>query len=157
MKFNGCILVIMILLAPCIAEADFYRYIDNKGNKRVVNRISAVPEQYRDQLKTVMKTTPDSAPSNAAAHQNKAKPGDQKSKSKKKVEIFVTSWCPHCRKLETFLKSEKIKYTSYDIEKSEEGKQLYEYLGGKGVPLTKVGSQDISGYNPTDILSALGE
>jgi glutaredoxin len=157
MKFNGCILAIMILLIPCMAEADFYHYIDNQGNERVVNRISAVPEQYRDQLKTVMKATPDSAPSNAAAHQNKAKPKDQKSKSKKKVEIFVTSWCPHCRSLESFLKLKKIPYTRYDIEKDPKGKQLYEQLGGKGIPLTRIGSQLIRGYSKLSILKALKE
>ena len=57
----------------------------------------------------------------------------------KKVEIFVTSWCPYCRKLEAFLKQSQIEYTRYDVEKDEKGARLFEDLGGEGVPLVRVG------------------
>ncbi|HDZ76856.1 MAG TPA: hypothetical protein ENH41_02080 [Candidatus Omnitrophica bacterium] len=76
-------------------------------------------------------------------------------KTRKNVEIYVTTWCPVCTKLEKFLKKEKIKYKKYDIEKSRECRKKYKKLGGNGgVPLIKVGSEVFLGYNSQAILSA---
>ena len=72
-----------------------------------------------------------------------------------KVEIFVTSWCPYCRKLENFLKENKIDYTRYDVEKDAKGAEEFERMGGEGVPMARVGKEIIHGYNPEGILAAL--
>ncbi len=72
-----------------------------------------------------------------------------------KVEIFVTSWCPYCRKLETFLKKNQIVYTRYDVETDAKGAEIFERLGGSGVPMSRVGKEVIHGYDPEGILAAL--
>ena len=69
-----------------------------------------------------------------------------------KVEIFITSWCPYCRQLETFLKKNKILYTSYDIEQDAKGAEIFEKIGGAGVPMVRVGKEVIHGYDPDRIL-----
>jgi len=147
---------------PCLTEAaDIYRYIDDQGIERFVDRTSAVPKQYRDQLETVLEDLPDSkrkfSNSGIATYLKRLKPKNQKFQNKKKVEIFITSWCPYCQKLEKFLKSKNIKYTRYDIEKSSRGKRLYKQLNETGIPVTKIDSQIIRGFNPTAILKALGK
>ena len=73
----------------------------------------------------------------------------------KKVEIFVTSWCPYCKKLESFLKEKKIDYTRYDVEKDEAGAKIFEEIGGDGVPVIRVGKEVIHGYDPDAVLAAL--
>ena len=162
MKLYGYIIASMILLMPCLAEAaDIYRYIDDQGTERFVDRASAVPKQYRDQLETVLKDLPDSKrntfKSGVATHLKRLKSIKQKFKSEKKVEIFITSWCPYCQKLEKFLKSRNIKYTRYDIEKDSKGKRLYKQLNETGIPITRVGSKIIRGFNTAAILKALGK
>ena len=86
--------------------------------------------------------------------QKKAEPAPQSAQTKK-VEIFVTSWCPYCRKLESFLKTNGIEYTRYDVENDEAGSQLFSELGGEGVPVTRVGHRVIHGYDPESIVAAL--
>ncbi len=71
------------------------------------------------------------------------------------VEIFVTSWCPYCQKLETLLKKNKVDYTRYDVEADAKGAEIFEKLGGSGVPVTRVGNEVIHGYDPERIAKAL--
>ena len=73
----------------------------------------------------------------------------------KKVDIFVTSWCPYCRKLEGFLKQSGIDYTRHDVEKDRGSAQEFESFGGEGVPVTRVGETIVRGYAPQEILAAL--
>jgi glutaredoxin len=103
-----------------------------------VDDIEKIPEKYRDQVKTT--TTSPASPRRTRA----------------RVEIFVTSWCGYCQKLEKFLKSKRIRYSRHDIEKSTSARRRYEKLGGMGVPVVKVGSHVIRGYDPDAILKRLG-
>ena len=73
----------------------------------------------------------------------------------KTVEIFVTSWCPYCMRLESFLKKNDIDYTRYDVERDAKGARIFTELGGEGVPLSRVGKQVIHGFDPERILAAL--
>lgn len=70
-----------------------------------------------------------------------------------KVEMFVTSWCGYCKMLEDILDKNGIPYTIYDVEKDESAAQVYRELKGRGVPLVRVGSKVVYGYNPDMVLS----
>ena len=72
------------------------------------------------------------------------------------VEVFVTSWCPYCKKLEEHLRTEKIDYRRYDIESDPDGARIFGSIGGSGVPVTRVyGKYLIPGYDPESIQEAL--
>jgi glutaredoxin len=72
------------------------------------------------------------------------------------VELFVASWCPHCRALESELSARGVSFTRYDIERDPQAKQRYVQLGRPGVPVTRVGTQVIVGNRLNAILAALG-
>ncbi|MFO1350087.1 MAG: glutaredoxin family protein [Gammaproteobacteria bacterium] len=72
-----------------------------------------------------------------------------------KVVLYATSWCGYCAKTRQFLTQNDIPYFEYDIEKSEEGQDQFEELGGRGVPLVLVKGQPIFGYNPDAIREKL--
>jgi glutaredoxin len=74
---------------------------------------------------------------------------------KSPVEVFVTSWCPYCTKLESFLKKEGIDYTRYDVEQDAKGAEIFRSIGGSGIPVTRVGSQVVPGYDPEAVLAAI--
>lgn len=101
----------------------------------------------------VKENTEQSAPEQTA----KKETAQNKSPSvkEKNVEIFITSWCPYCRQLETFLRSKNIKYQRHDIERDVSGKAKYDSLGGGGVPVILIGSKVIRGFNPNEILAEL--
>lgn len=72
-----------------------------------------------------------------------------------KVDVYVTSWCPYCRKMTEFLKQNGIAYTAYDIEKDKVAAKKYRSLGVQGVPVTVIGKKVIGGYNPDGVKAAL--
>ena len=132
----------LVLLAAALllssahdAGADLHRYTDDSGRVHIVDSIDRIPEQYRSQVRTI---------------EAAARPSAQT-----RVEVFVTSWCGYCRKLESFLKANRIRYSRYDIEKSPSAKQRYDKLGGRGVPVVKIGSDVIRGYAPDAVLKRL--
>ncbi len=71
------------------------------------------------------------------------------------VVLFSTSWCGYCRKAREYLVSNGIPHEELDIEKSIEGKQEFAALGGRGVPLILVGNEQIRGWNPAALNTAL--
>lgn len=73
----------------------------------------------------------------------------------KKVELYMTSWCPWCVRTVEFLDSQGIQYAKYDIEKDSAAEKRYGQFGGQGVPLVVVGDQVIKGYNPDAIKAIL--
>mgnify|MGYP003866345113 CR=1 FL=1 len=64
------------------------------------------------------------------------------------VILYATDWCGYCAKARKLLSENKIKYFEYDIEKSQEGRDQYERLGGKGIPVLLIKGEVVKGYNP---------
>jgi glutaredoxin len=73
------------------------------------------------------------------------------------VEVYMTSWCGYCKKMVRFLNEKGIPYTAYDIEKDSAAARVHRELGGNGVPLVRVGSHVVHGYNPEAVLMYLNE
>lgn len=69
------------------------------------------------------------------------------------VEMFVTSWCGYCKMMERVLEKKGIPYTTYDIEKNDSAARTFRKLGGRGVPLIRVGSKVVYGYDPDTVIS----
>ena len=72
------------------------------------------------------------------------------------IDIYVTDWCPYCRRLEAFLKQHDIEYGRYDIEKSDVGQRAYERMGRGGVPIVVIDGEIIRGFQKVEIAKALG-
>ena len=154
------LLVFVCCLCSTPLSAEIFKYIDDQGRAHYVTDPAKVPERYREQV-TARAELPgigryqESGP--------KLKPGESApaplrphAAVSKKVEIFVTTWCPYCQRLEKFLKDNRIQYTRYDIEHDSKGMLLHQQLGGGGVPVTRIGSTVIRGFSPDDINRALG-
>ena len=62
------------------------------------------------------------------------------------ITMYVTAWCPYCRKAREFLARRGIAYRELDIEKSPAARAEYDRLGGRGVPLILVGEKRMQGY-----------
>jgi glutaredoxin len=144
------LLCVAVLLGLAIqAAADLHRYRDDSGNVHIVDSPSKIPAKYRDGANKIKAAPP--PPSRTPSSTGTA----ASSKGQTRVEIFVTSWCGYCRKLESYLKANRIRYTRYDIEKNSTARERHKKLGGVGVPLVKVGSDVIRGFNPQAIQASL--
>lgn len=67
-----------------------------------------------------------------------------------KVELYVTSWCPYCKKAIQFFKSKGVAFKVYDIEKDKYAAARKNKLdeSGSGVPFAVVNGTGIHGYAP---------
>ena len=149
MKLLLFTLFLLLLSSP--VQAEVYRYIDENGTTHYVTSKEAVPAQFRDQVDKPHNLPEVSKTGKTRFSNTKRHPAS----SSKKVEIFVTEWCHYCRKVEEFLKANKIRYTRLDIEKNASARRRYKKLGLSGVPATKVGKKIIRGANTRAILDAL--
>ena len=143
----------VFLLAAASAQAAIIKYVTEKGQVWYVDRVEAVPEKYRDQIRGYQKAQP--SPLAALTTQNNLPAAALFPSGVKRIEIFIKPNCVSCQLLESFLKSRHVNYIAYDIEKSPLEKQIYDSLNQTTVPVVRIGSQVIPGFSPTDILSAL--
>lgn len=153
-------------------KVGLFRYVDEQGTVHFVDAESKIPEQYREKADDNINLPKLSTGSwRYRARRNKpsypSRPGfanfktgnnqgslssDSRSKS---VEIYVTSNCPHCKRLVQYLRENQISYRKYDVQRSKTGQRRYVQLGGGGVPIVKVGNTVIRGFNPYSIEQAL--
>lgn len=72
------------------------------------------------------------------------------------VELYVTSWCPYCKKAIQFFKSRGVAYKVYDIEKdSKAAARKRQMDSGDGVPFAVINGTRIRGYAPEQYANAL--
>lgn len=164
-KILALVLALILGALGTKAYAGFYHYTDSNGSVHCVDNISSVPEQYRDQLKDAESLSDVSVvgipgPSRDEALSAKTpqavdRPAKKTVQYSGPVDIFVTSWCGYCKKMEQFFDANGIRYTAFDIEKDSNAHKQYKELGGRGVPLTRIGSIVVSGYNPDAVLKAI--
>lgn len=68
--------------------------------------------------------------------------------SRHKVELYVTSWCPYCKKAEAYLDSRGIEYRLYDIEKDAAAAGRKQRLApNRGVPVAIIDGTVINGWS----------
>ncbi len=74
-----------------------------------------------------------------------------------KIVLYMTSWCGYCRKTKALLEKLKVPFEQKDIEKDQnalmEMMRAAEQAGVEvtGVPVTRIGSKLVVGYNPQRI------
>ncbi|QMU60896.1 MAG: glutaredoxin family protein [Gammaproteobacteria bacterium] len=73
-----------------------------------------------------------------------------------KVILYATSWCGYCEKTRELLNENNIEYHEYDVESSQEGREQYDRLGVKGVPVLLINGEIVAGYDPSKIIKLAG-
>ncbi len=73
------------------------------------------------------------------------------------VVMYMTEWCPYCKKAGKYIKSLGVHLTEYNIEKDQSRKNEMKSLsGGSGmVPLIYIEGVIIRGYVPEEIKAAV--
>jgi glutaredoxin len=159
---SAAVIAVILLVAVGVCRAEIYRYTDSTGELHFVDDISKVPKKYRKQVNdaesqgnvSVMDAAPASRPPQG---RTALEPTQQQNTSagSATVEVFMTSWCGYCKKMVRFLNEKGIPYTAYDIEKDSAAARTYHELGGRGVPVVRVGSHVIYGYSPDAVMAYL--
>jgi glutaredoxin len=74
-----------------------------------------------------------------------------------KVVMYMTSWCPYCKKARDYINSQGAALTEYDIERDRNAsEEMARKTGGShGVPVVDVEGIIIRGYSPEAISTAI--
>src|SRR5262249_53420437 len=117
--------------------------------------LKKVPEPYRPNAQKAAGSISKIAAAPAAPENSQSDTSDAVD-GPPKVDIFITSWCPYCRRLEQFLSANRIRHTSYDIEKNTRGRREYIALGGDGsVPVIRIGTKVFHGFDEATLREEL--
>ncbi len=73
------------------------------------------------------------------------------------VDIYITNWCPYCKKAMAYLRSKNIPFNIYDIENDRQAKSRKQKLapGYRGVPLTVINGEILKGFSASRFDKAL--
>lgn len=151
--------LLLLSSLPTLLPAEVFKYLDKDGGEHYVTDSAKIPAEYRNQsqaaraLPGLSRYQHQEAPSRPAPASTRAYTRPIRAQ---KVDVFVTSWCPYCKRLEAFLKEKQIQFTRYDIEHDSKGMLMHHQLGGGGVPVTKIGNTVVRGFSPDSIMQALG-
>ncbi len=74
----------------------------------------------------------------------------------KKIEVFSTPSCHFCNLTKEWLKEKGLDYQEYNVaEDIEKRKEMVELTGQLGVPVIKIESDVIIGFNPNKLSELL--
>lgn len=75
------------------------------------------------------------------------------------VDLYITSWCPYCKKAIIFLRSNSIAFNEYDIERDFDAADRKAKLAPdySGVPLAVINGAIIRGFNESNYRKALAK
>ena len=125
------------LLLPALSPAKLYTWTDRNGIVRRTYYPPPADQVWKD------KSPGQNAPI--------AQPAE-----KKQVELYVTSWCPSCKKAIEFFQAKGVPVTIYDVEKDRDAAARKKKLTSRtGVPFAVVNGRKILGYAPAQYVAAL--
>ncbi|MCX5910139.1 MAG: DUF4124 domain-containing protein [Deltaproteobacteria bacterium] len=147
--------------------AQIYKWRDPEGNLRFADTPPS-PGVKAEKMK-MRETSKEEAPPGKTAQE--ASPGEaSKGKDERagsssprrsypeiKVIMYMTDWCPYCRKAREYLNSLGVKVTEYNIERepARNKERARKAGGGSGVPVIDVEGIIIKGYSREMIKDAL--
>lgn len=153
MTFNPSLILLCALAFALPAKAEIYKWTDAEGKAHFSASKPAHPASIENRQDLEVKS-PQPAP-------DVNKPdGDNKAQAKApQVDLYVTSWCPYCKKAMAFLRKNNIAFNSYDIEQDLDAATRKQNLdpGYGGIPLAVINGTTIRGFSESSYQQALAK
>lgn len=146
-------------LGPEQATRLYYQFVDARGRVAFVERLSDVPEAWRDKVGFVeMDSPPPLSPAMAerTRDQRYAASGGLRAgggsrvaaRTPDRVILYSADWCGWCRKAKRHLDGLGIDYEIRDIDIPANLDDLVAKTGQKGIPVLDVGGRIVTGFSP---------
>lgn len=146
--------IIGMLLAATVTAKDIYKWVDENGTLHfqgsppqhtkqpvTIKRLPTYGDDYRDNHPSGPEQDKDNPPSHTTAT-----PGEEPREAE--VELYVTSWCPHCKRALDFLRSRGIPFDVYDVEKDKKAARRKKRLTSEGgVPFAIINGKAVHGFS----------
>lgn len=147
-----------ITLGPdYVAKRLYYQFVDGKGRVRFVERLTDVPERWRERVGFVeMDTPPPLSPMMAQATRDAKYSGLAKRvrqqhlasrRARPQIVLYSAAWCGWCKRAKSHLDAKGVNYVVRDIDDPRYLKELVAKTGQKGIPVLDVGGKIVTGFN----------
>ncbi len=130
--------LILLLAFVLPVQAEIYKWIDADGKSHFSGSKPAHPASIENRNELEVKS-----------HQPAPSEKKVQSAAAPKVDIYVTSWCPYCKKAMAYLRKNNIAFTAYDIEKDSAAAARKKTLdpGYSGIPLAVINGTLVRGFS----------
>ncbi|MDO9046574.1 MAG: glutaredoxin domain-containing protein [Methylobacter sp.] len=147
MIINPSLILLFALTCTLPVQAEIYKWTDAGGKSHFSGSKPANPAsiENRNDLK---------------AKSQQPIPADNKAQAAApKVDLYVTNWCPYCRKAMAFLRENDIAFNTYDIEQDIDAAARKKTLdpGYSGIPLAVINGAAIRGFSEAKYQEALAK
>ncbi len=159
MHCRRVVVFVLLLLSAVVSGAwpEIYKWKDSKGN--II--FSDAPPAGSNAEKQTFREQRIERPSvkEDARHPQAAGAVKKRAYQDIRVVMYMTAWCPYCKKAKDYINSLGVQLVEYDIDKDKDKdtEMRRKSGGGRGVPLIDIEGSIIHGYSPSDIKSAIEE
>jgi glutaredoxin len=154
--FKIIVVFLFVLSASWSAFAEMYRWKDKDGNL-VVSTNPPPPGVQWEKKET--ESSGSKAKEGAPAKSDVREVEMKRSNRDIKVVMYMTTWCPVCKKAREYLNSIGVNLIEYDVEKDEEKNKewLSKADARRGVPVLDIEGTVLQGLNTQAISAVLEE
>lgn len=72
------------------------------------------------------------------------------------VTMYMTTWCPHCRRAQAWLEAKGYRFEMRDVDRDDEAAAILSAINPRGaVPTFDVGGQVVFGFEPGRLEAAI--
>ncbi len=146
-------LVTTLLLSASLSlgAAEVHRWVDADGNVHFSDQLpeQVAPEQVQTQVLDNRINTFNGievTPSDFLGAREQARIDKAKARGKN-VVMYSAAWCGVCKKARRYFVDSGIPFSEFDVETSQQGREDFERLGGRGVPIILVDDTRMNGFN----------
>ncbi|HET6438473.1 MAG TPA: glutaredoxin domain-containing protein [Anaeromyxobacter sp.] len=160
------VILLTPVLGPATARADVFTWVDESGTVHFSEEPPAGPKRAKKVILPADAPRPEPEEANPTSTQSAPKPAVTQppaprpaaAKPFPPVELFSTSWCPHCKRARAYFQGKGIPFTDHDIEHEKDARaRLLTLTGSEAVPAAVIGGKLVKGYAPEEYQAALGQ
>ncbi len=151
----GILAVLLIIgLSPSQSSAEIDQWTDSTGNVIYSDTPpaggAAKEIKVKENNRTIMEET---YPKTKKSREKESGLKDIRDIS---VILYMTDWCPYCKKARNYLSSAGVSFSEYDIEKDKQRRsEMMKKTGSTSVPVIDIEGTVIRGFVPAAIDAAI--
>lgn len=128
----------LVILPAANALAEIYQWTDAQGQTHFGDRppASAKPKKVTVEINSYESVTIEPFV-----------PFRSTRVSRQNVIMYSTTWCGVCKRAKRYFQKHNIAFQEYDVEKSAKGREDYQRMNGRGVPIILVGNNRMNGFS----------
>ncbi|MDP1665546.1 MAG: glutaredoxin domain-containing protein [Methylobacter sp.] len=147
MTMNRSLILLLALTFALPAQAEIYKWTDASGKSHFSGSKPALSASIENRADLEAKSPQPMPVAN--------KPTD--TAAVPQVDLYITNWCPYCKKAMAFLRKNNIAFNTYDIEQDLDAAARKKTLdpGYSGIPLAVINGVPLRGFSESAYQQAL--